>query len=122
MNFSGLPGGADDRYFSDAEGTSLGRLDTQLDLADSRLLTLSDRWLGIDVSMEFDRPSGVWAFPIQTVSQSEGGFELVHQSVCVQPHWMVTSDADGRWAVNIELTAACERPVETVGEEQAIRL
>jgi hypothetical protein len=122
MNFSGLPGGADDRYFSDAEGTSLGTLDKQLDLADSRLLTLSDRWLGIDVSLEFDRPSGVWAFPIQTVSQSEGGFELVHQSVCVQPHWMVTSDADGRWAVNIDLTSACERPAETVGEEQAIRL
>ncbi len=122
MNFAGLPGGADDRYFSDSEGTSLGRLDAQLDLADSRLLTLSDRWLGIDVSLEFDRPSGIWAFPIQTVSQSEGGFELVHQSVCVQPHWMVTSDADGRWAVNIELTAACERPVETVGEAQAIRL
>ncbi len=44
---------------------------------------------------------GIWTFPIETVSQSEGGFELVHQSVVVQPHWLVTADADGRWSVTI---------------------
>ena len=117
-----MPGGADDRYFSDADGNNLGTLDKQLDLSDVDLISLSDRWLGLDVSLEFDRPSGVWAFPISTVSQSEGGFELVHQSVCVQPHWMVTSDADGRWAVQMELTTACEQKIETVSQEQAIRL
>lgn len=122
MNFSGLPSGADDRYFSDGQGNHLGQLGTKLDLADTRFLGLSDRWLGIDVSLDFDRSSGIWAFPIETVSQSEGGFELVHQSVCVQPHWLVTGDADGRWAVQIELTAACEHETKTVDEAQAIQL
>jgi hypothetical protein len=122
MNFAGMPGGADDRYFSDGDGQRLGQLGEQLDLQGATGLNLSDRWLGIDVSLEFDRASGIWAFPIETVSQSEAGFELVHQSVCVQPHWIVRGDADGRWSVQIEMTAACEEKAETVSEQQAIRL
>ena len=44
-------------------------------------------------SCKIDRPSALWTFPIETVSQSEAGFELVHQSVVVQPHWFVEADA-----------------------------
>ncbi|MEM9364957.1 MAG: alpha-amylase/4-alpha-glucanotransferase domain-containing protein [Planctomycetota bacterium] len=117
LNFAGLPSGADDRYFSDEHGERLGQLGEQLDLENARGLMLSDRWLGIDVSMTTDRESGIWAFPVQTVSQSEGGFELVHQSVCVMPHWMVTGDAKGRWAVRLDLAAKTEAVVET---EQAL--
>ena len=56
LNFAGLPDGADDRYFSDAQGNCLGQLGEKLDLNDATGLSLSDRWLGIDVSMEIDRP------------------------------------------------------------------
>ena len=52
----------------------------------------------------------------------EAGFELVHQSVCVQPHWIVTADADGRWAVQIEMAAKCEERTEVVDEQQVIEL
>ena len=122
MNFAGLPSGTDDRYFSDHDGNRLGQLGQQLDLHEASGLSLSDRWLGIDVGVEFDRPSGIWAFPIETVSQSEAGFELVHQSVCVQPHWIITSDAEGRWSVQIELSMKCEEKAETVDEQHAIEL
>jgi alpha-amylase len=122
MNFAGLPGGADDRYFSDFNGNQLGQLGQQLDLHEASGLSLSDRWLGIDVALEMDRPSGIWAFPIETVSQSEAGFELVHQSVCVQPHWIVNGDADGRWAVQIEMAAMFEERTESVDEQQVIEL
>ena len=63
-----------------------------------------------------DRPSHVWAFPIETVSQSEGGFELVHQSVVVLPHWYVRADQDGRWSVTMHLdldTRLAESRMET---------
>ena len=103
FNFAGLPAGADDRYFHD-HGNRLGQLGTQLNLTDVRNLNLCDQWLGIDAGLEFNRPTHIWTFPIETVSQSEGGFELVHQAVCVQPHWHVNGDADGRWAVVIQLT------------------
>ena len=33
------------------------------------------------------------------------GFELVHQSVCLHPHWQVRGDAQGRWTVTLILNA-----------------
>ncbi|TWT89458.1 alpha-amylase/4-alpha-glucanotransferase domain-containing protein [Stieleria varia] len=122
MNFSGLPSGADDRYFSDVSGNRMGQLGEKLDLHDVSGLNLSDRWLDIDVSLGLDRPSSIWAFPIETVSQSEAGFELVHQSVCVLPHWWITGDENGCWHVKLELAARCHQNAETVADQQVIRL
>jgi alpha-amylase len=122
LNFAGLPSGADDRYFSDIDGNQLGQLGTQLDLHDATFLGLSDRWQGIDISLGIDRASGIWAFPIETVSQSEGGFEAVHQSVCVQPHWILKPDAEGRWSVQIEMAMTCEASTLSIDDHQAVQL
>ena len=103
LNFAGLPAGADDRFFYDEAGTKLGDLGCQLDLADVKQFGLVDQWQGIDLALAFDRPSRLWTYPVQTVSQSEGGFELVHQSVVVQPHWLVSGDAQGRWSVTMSV-------------------
>ena len=103
FNFAGLPSGADDRYFRDLDRNRLGQLGTKLDLCDAMGLGLCDEWLGIDAGLKISRPTHFWAFPIETVSQSEGGFELVHQSVVVQPHWFVTPDREGRWMVSMQL-------------------
>lgn len=104
FNFAGLPSGADDRFFYQADHNRRhGQLGTALDLLDVDDLGLVDEWLGIDVHWSADRPTNVWTFPIETVSQSEGGFELVHQSVVVQPHWHVRGDAHGRWAITMRL-------------------
>jgi alpha-amylase len=104
FNFAGLPAGADDRYFYGRDRQRAGDLGSRLDLADADELGLVDEWLGIDVKLAFSRASGVWTFPIESVSQSEGGFELVHQSVVVQPHWIVAGDENGRWSVAMQLT------------------
>ncbi|TWT65828.1 alpha-amylase/4-alpha-glucanotransferase domain-containing protein [Crateriforma conspicua] len=122
LNFAGMPAGADDRYFSDVDGNRLGQLGEMLDLKNVRGLKLSDRWLGLDVDLAIGRESGIWAFPIETVSLSEGGFELVHQSVCVQPHWIVTGDADGRWAVQFELAATCEQAADQPVEKAVAQM
>lgn len=115
MNFAGLPAGADDRYFHNGESDRLGQLGARLDLHEVEALGLTDEWLGIDCGLSLSRPSHVWTFPIETVSQSEGGFELVHQSVAVLPHWYIEPSADGRWTVTMRLrldTARAERRVE----------
>jgi hypothetical protein len=104
FNFAGLPSGADDRYFYQGDHHRLGQLGTRLDLHEAHDLSLVDEWLGIDVGLAFNRPTSVWTYPIESVSQSEGGFELVHQQVCVQPHWWAQGDADGRWSVTLQLT------------------
>lgn len=103
FNLSGLPGGASDRYYYDGAGQRLGQLDSSQNLSNCDRVGLVDEWLGIDVSLELSRPSQLWCFPIETVSQSEGGFETVHQACCVVPHWEFIAPADGRWSVEIRL-------------------
>ncbi|MEX0610639.1 MAG: alpha-amylase/4-alpha-glucanotransferase domain-containing protein, partial [Pirellulales bacterium] len=103
FNFAGLPAGIDDRYFHDARGQSLGHLGTRLDLKGVDMVGLFDEWLGIDIELRSDRPMNLWTFPIETVSQSESGFELVHQSVVAQPHWLIEAGKDGRWAATMTL-------------------
>ena len=102
FNFAGLPAGAtiDISTIAVIVWASSARSSIW---ATCRSLNLCDEWLGIDAGLEFNRPTQIWTFPVETVSQSEGGFELVHQSVCVQPHWHVNGDADGRWATAIQL-------------------
>jgi len=109
FNFAGLPAGADDRYFFDVDRGRLGQLGSRLNLADSSGLGLAAEWLGIAASLKFSCPTGCWTYPVETVSQSEGGFEMVHQSVCVQPHWLVRGDEQGRWSVTIQLTLDTSR-------------
>ncbi len=101
FNFAGLPSGADDRYFFDNDGHPIGQLGTRLDQQNVETLGLADEWLGIRVQWRSDQMASMWTFPIETVSQSEGGFELVHQSVVVQPHWLVRGNAEGRWSVRM---------------------
>ena len=70
-----------------------------LDLAHTEGIALTDEWLDLTVGLSWSRPGGLWCFPIETVSQSEGGFEGVYQSSAVVPHWHVTADETGRWDV-----------------------
>ena len=112
FNFAGLPAGIHDRYFHDVQGNTLGQLGERLDLEGIESLGLIDEWLGIDIELRSDRPMDMWTFPIETVSQSEAGFELVHQSIVVQPHWIIEAGKDGKWATTMTLaidTSAAEK-------------
>jgi hypothetical protein len=109
MNFAGMPAMAEGREFRDIDGRPLGQLGTRLDLRDALGLGLVDGWLGLEVGLRMSRPTGFWTFPVETVSQSEGGFELIHQSVAVLPHWLVEADRDGRWSVTMQLKLATPR-------------
>jgi len=99
INLAAMAGHAPDRYYADPAGTKLGLLDARLDLLHARGLSLTDRWLDLAVGLSWSKPASLWCFPIETVSQSEGGFEAVYQSSAVIPHWHVTADDEGRWDV-----------------------
>lgn len=101
FNFAGMAAGQEDRYFFDDRGRTLGPLETVQDLEPGTRIGLADEWAGLVAALEFSIPTGVWTFPIQTISQSEGGYELVHQSSCVVPHWQFTADETGSWSVRI---------------------
>ena len=103
FNLSGLPDGADDRYYYDIQGQRLGQLQSVLSLNDCQRIGLVDEWLGVDISLDVSKLGGLWTFPIETVSQSEGGFETVHQACCLVPHWEFVTPEDGVWTVDLTL-------------------
>ena len=104
INLAAMAGHAHDRSYFDDSGTKLGMLDTRLDLPETGGLTLVDEWLDLSVGLRWSNPAGLWCFPIETVSQSESGFEGVYQSSAVIPHWIVTADPSGRWEVHLSWT------------------
>jgi alpha-amylase len=120
LNFAGLPAGADDRYFYDAQGQRLGQLGSKLNLVDVMELGMVDEWLGIDVALRAAAPTSFWTYPIETVSQSESGFELVHQSVVVQPHWYVLPDNQGRWSMTMQMVVDTRRAEQRQAEVPAV--
>jgi hypothetical protein len=102
FNVAAMAGHVPDRYYGDLAGSKLGMLDAELDLTQAGGVRLCDEWLDLAVSLTWSRSGGIWCFPIETVSQSDGGFEGVYQSSAVVPHWHVTADEHGRWDVVIE--------------------
>ncbi len=121
FNFAGLPDGQDDRYFSTGSGQQLGQLGTVLELDDAKNLELHDEWLGLHIDLQVDDGVGFWAFPIGAVSQSESGFELVHQSVVVLPHWLVEGDVNGRWSTRFRVNVACQKTTRPeLGKQEAL--
>ena len=112
FNFAGMPAQADGRYFYGDQNGNFGHLGTQLDLHDVREFHLIDQWQGIDAGFNINRPTSVWTYPIESVSQSEAGFELVHQSVVVQPHWWIAPDENGTWTVSILLNTKTGQPTQ----------
>ena len=101
INIAALAGHAHDRYYTDPTGLRLGMLDARLDVERSEGLTLVDEWLDASVGLAWSEPASLWCFPVETVSQSEGGFEGVYQSSAVVPRWAITADASRRWEVRI---------------------
>ena len=120
LNFAGMPSNAYGRNFLDIDGNILGQLGSKLDVKDAFGLGLTDEWLGVEVGLKMSRPSNFWTFPIETVSQSEGGFELVHQSVVVVPHWLVEADTEGRWSVTVQMSLDTSRAEAKQPREEAV--
>jgi alpha-amylase len=118
FNFAGLPDRQDDRFFSDRDGNPLGQFQELLDLESVQHLSLHDGWLGLRVELDLETAADLHAYPVQTVSQSESGFELVHQSVAVEPLWVVEGDAQGRWStvmrLGLKTNAAKEKKVSAL--------
>ena len=101
INLAGMAGHAENRTYADPSGSRLGLLDATIDLDESSGIDLSDEWLDLGVGLRWSKPAGLWCVPVETVSQSEGGFEAVYQSSAVVPRWRVEADEAGRWEVRI---------------------
>jgi hypothetical protein len=96
-----LAGNAPDRYIdweagtsvsdgvTDAEAGASGRdiLASRGELAQIASVRVTDEWLRLRCEVRFPGATRVWRDALETVSQSEGGYERVYQGTVVVPIW-----------------------------------
>ena len=66
-------------------------------------VSLVDEWLKLKLTLVFSRSASLWRAPVETVSQSEGGFERVYQSSMVMPIWRLSLPPGKSWEAEIRL-------------------
>ncbi|MBY0404396.1 MAG: DUF1926 domain-containing protein, partial [Cyanobacteria bacterium] len=127
FNVNFLAPDAPDRYYYLPETTSIGGSDSKPAGVDSGVavkekplaklkstkmvsrgsleaieaIGLRDEWMGIDYALFFNQPTTVWRFPVETVSQSEAGFEKIYQSSALYPNWQFKLAPQETWTVDI---------------------
>jgi hypothetical protein len=65
--------------------------------------------IGITLSTTLSPAGDAWWSPIETVSNSEAGFERIYQGSCVLVSWPVELEPGGRFTVSIENQVSMER-------------
>jgi len=102
-----LTGDAHDRYYhSDDIDMEYARLGTRGVLNDLSHIAARDDWQKLDLALRFSRPARLYRFPIDTVSQSEGGQERVHQGCVLLPCWSLSGEDNQQFAVTIQVEIA----------------
>jgi alpha-amylase len=51
-------------------------------------------------------PADLWYFPMETISNSEAGFERVYQGICVTPTWELQLEPGATWEVELRFNLA----------------
>jgi len=107
FNFSLLAGDAHDRYY-DIPGHTLEKrnLASIGETNDVKQVSLVDEWLKLTLTLAFSRPAVLWRAPVETVSQSEAGFERVYQSSMVMPLWRISLLPGKTWEAEIRVKVA----------------
>ena len=104
FNVTLLAGNAHDRYY-DIPGHVLDKrnLASIGETNNVSQVDLVDEWLKIRFIMEFTQPAILWRAPVETVSQSEAGFERVYQSSMVMPLWRISLGPGKTWETEIRV-------------------
>jgi alpha-amylase len=81
INLSLLAGSSPDRYYViDGKKPAESRLGSTGVSQGIYEVGLIDKWSGISIMIDGSRRFDLWRFPIETVSQSEAGFERIYQN------------------------------------------
>ncbi|MFQ6103138.1 MAG: alpha-amylase/4-alpha-glucanotransferase domain-containing protein [Candidatus Glassbacteria bacterium] len=74
-----IAGNAEDRYMIFRHGGSRKKLGSPGEVPGLQEFQITDEWKGLTIKLAFSLPVTLWHFPIETLSQSEGGFEFIYQ-------------------------------------------
>jgi alpha-amylase len=81
-------------------------------------LRQANSWLGLSVETTVSPAADAWHAPIETISNSEAGFERVYQGSALLLSWLVSIPAGGTWSATIEHRASVvvDRAAQESGE------
>lgn len=89
-NLTLLAGDAPDRnYFVKGRTLAQSRLFSVGEEKGVEEMGMRDGWLNLEVGFQTEKPATFWRYPVETISQSEGGFERVYQGSCLILGWEV---------------------------------
>ena len=86
------------REVADCHLSSTGAVDG------AEAVELVDEWLGMRITLAAPQSDSIWRFPIETVSQSQSGFDRVYQSSVIFPNWKFELAGRGSWNHQLVLT------------------
>jgi len=81
--------------------------------SDSARLRVVDLWQDVAATLDAPLASHLWVAPIETVSESEDGFERVYQGSQILLVWPVELSSTTPWRGEVTLTIAPARPAAT---------
>lgn len=64
--------------------------------------TVQDNWSRGNVEIRSDKPFNYWQYPIETLAQTEKDYQLMHQGLCIFPHWQIEIPKGGEWRGKVE--------------------
>ncbi|MCL5772921.1 MAG: DUF1926 domain-containing protein [Firmicutes bacterium] len=101
FNFSFLSGNDKNSFYI------CGGLKTPLDstaaLENIKDFAVKDGIRNIDINLGMEIPCSLWMLPLETISQSEAGFERVYQASTLLPNWKFTLGKNKEWQVKIKI-------------------
>jgi len=98
FNWAILGGDGPDAHYA-LPGQENAALASKGQWEDVKKLRLISEMLGMEIELGFGRPATIWRFPIETISNSEAGFERVYQGCCLLPHWKIDLASEQSWQV-----------------------
>jgi alpha-amylase len=69
-------------------------------------LTLEAPLWGLRVRATSSVPAALWRFPLETISNSDAGFERLYQGTMTLLWWPIEVAANGAWHVDLTFEAA----------------
>jgi 4-alpha-glucanotransferase len=107
--FNFLAPAAPDRYFEIAGTRYPLRWGAQVPASDLRVV---DEWQGVSVTLSAPGARDFWITPIETVSESEDGFERIYQGSQIIAVWPIELAQGAEWKCRLNLKV--ESPIQTL--------
>ena len=105
FNFAMLDGRSEScRYYTDSGHLEDSCQTSKGENKDISFFGIESKLTAIKIGLSFSETCTLWRFPVETVSQSESGFEKEYQSSVLIPHWKFSLKKGSEWVVRIRLT------------------